>query len=295
MAGLWYTGLPDILRDAGVVVSVGPINQGWENRSRSSGGFPSTPLAVFWHHTASKTTVDNDLTWQCHTCPDKPVGNMLIDRTGTVWPVAAGASNCAGKGGPATFSRGTIPADTGNTRGWQIEVANNGVGEPWPVVQIDAYFAASNALNAYFGNSPGDVITHHAWAPTRKIDPARADAVQGPWHPDSINTSGTWALDDIRAECLQRAQQAPPTPNPGDDDDMLKGIYQSNGPALYVCYSSGTKLFITDDGMWSGAIDLCHKAGLPADPVKVEPGEFAAMGIVSGPRPANTDEWGNYV
>ena len=92
---------------------------------------------------------------------DAPVGNMLFDRDGIVWPVAAGASNCAGKGGPARFSRGVIPLDQGNTHGWQIEAANNGVGEPWPQAQIDAYFAVSNALNARFGNQPGDVITHH--------------------------------------------------------------------------------------------------------------------------------------
>jgi hypothetical protein len=214
---LYYVELPDVLRDAGVDVAVGSVNAGWETRSRSSGGFPSPPLAVFWHHTASKTSIENDLAWQCHNCPDRPVGNMTIDRNGTVWPVAAGASNCAGKGGPASFSRGTIPLDSGNTRGWQIEVANNGVGEAWPVHQIDAYFASSNALNAHFGNHPTDVITHQVWAPTRKIDPATAAAVQGAWRPRSSTSSGTWDLHDIRNECLARAGRVPPPTN-GDDD-----------------------------------------------------------------------------
>ena len=189
---------------------------------------------MFWHHTASKTAIENDLAWQCHNCPDAPVGNMTIDRNGVVWPVAAGASNCAGKGGPASFSRGTIPLDSGNTRGWNIEVANNGVGEAWPVGQIDAYFASSNALNAHFGNQPTDVITHHEWAPTRKIDPATAWAVQGGWSPRSVSSSGTWSVDDIAAECARRAGGAPLPPPTGDDDMPARLIKGGDNVTVYA-------------------------------------------------------------
>lgn len=244
---LYYVELPDILSGAGVAVGVGPVNAGWETRARSTGGFAAPPLAVFWHHTASQTAIENDLSWQCHNCPDKPVGNMTIDRNGTVWPVAAGASNCAGKGGPASFSRGTIPLDSGNTKGWNIEVANNGIGEQWPVAQIDAYFASSNALNAYFGNHPTDVITHHEWAPTRKIDPARAEAVQGPWHPRSINSSGTWDLHDIRNECLARASHAPSpgpiTPSTGEDMALL---IKGDGSDTYWAWNGVTITGVPD-------------------------------------------------
>jgi N-acetylmuramoyl-L-alanine amidase len=231
MTGIYYPEMLDVLRAAGCRVAENSITDGWQTRARSSGGFPSPPLAVFWHHTASSTTPANDLSWQIDGCDDAPVGNLLLDRDGVFWPVAAGASNCAGKGGPASFSRGTIPADSGNTRGWQIEVANNGVGEPWPQVQIDAYFAGSNALNAHVGNRPNDVITHAEWAPTRKIDPATAAAVQGSWRPVPVTSSGTWDLDDIRDECNRRASATPdpgpdptPPPDPGDDD-MPKIIY----------------------------------------------------------------------
>lgn len=294
MSGRYYTELPDILRAVGVNVGVGSQNAGWETRARSSGGWSATPLAVFWHHTASKTSIENDLAWQCHNCPDKPVGNMTIDRNGTVWPVAAGASNCAGKGGPASFSRGTIPLDKGNTMGWQIEVANNGVGEPWPVAQIDAYFASSNALNAYFGNQPIDVITHHAWAPTRKIDPATASAVEGFWQPRSINSSGTWNLDDIRAECAARADSGPGPQPPTGDDDMVDGIYQANGNAQYLCWTSGRKIWITDPGMLDGAQRYCRMFGRSdqTHDMSSDPNYFAALGYVEGPRPPGTDEWG---
>ena len=226
MTGIYYPQLLDVLRAAGVAVAESDITAGWQTRSRSSGGFPSPPLAVFWHHTASSTTPANDLSYMIDGSPDAPIGNMLLDRTGTVWPIAAGASNCAGKGGPSTFSRGTIPLDQGNTRGWQIEAQNSGIGEPWPVDQVDAYFAASNALNELFGNLPSDVISHAGYT-SRKIDPATAGAVQGPWHPAGVNTSGTWSLDDMRDECVRRAGSnvpVPPIPPPSEDDDMAAFI-----------------------------------------------------------------------
>ena len=223
MTGIYYPDLLDVLADAGCRVAEIPgLTDGWQTRARSSGGFPSPPLGVWWHHTASSTTPANDLAWQIRNCPDAPVGNLLLARDGTFYPVAAGASNCAGKGGPWTFSRGTVPADQGNTRGWQIEAANNGVGEAWPTVQIDAYFAGSNALNARVGNQPTDVISHQAWAPTRKIDPATAAAVQGPWRPRSCTSSGTWHLDDIRAECLRRATADDPEGDDVTDDDIQR-------------------------------------------------------------------------
>jgi len=206
MTGIWYPEMLDVLRAAGCKVAENSTTAGWQTRSRSSGGFPAPPLGTWWHHTASSTSPANDLNYMINGSPDRPVGNLLLDRSGTFWPVAAGASNCAGKGGPWTFSRGTVPQDGGNTRGWQLEVANNGVGEPWPVEQIDAYFAGSAALNLYVGNLVTDVITHRAWAPDRKIDPATADAVQGPWRPGSCTSSGTWDLEDIKAECVRRAE-----------------------------------------------------------------------------------------
>lgn len=208
MTGIYYPDMLDVLTAAGCAVAESSTTAGWQTRARSSGGFPAPPLAVFWHHTASETSPANDLHYMIVGCDDAPVGNLLLDRTGTFWPVAAGASNCAGKGGPAVFSRGTIPLDSGNTRGWQIEVANNGVGEVWPRVQVDAFFAGSNALNAHVGNLPGDVITHQGWAPTRKIDPATAAAVDGPWQPGAVTSSGTWSLADIAAECARRAQSS---------------------------------------------------------------------------------------
>ncbi len=158
--------------------------------------------------------------------PDRPVGNVLLDRSGVFWPVAAGAANTSGKGGPNTFSRGVCPPDSGNTRLFSIEIANNGIGEQYSQAQIDAAFAGSNALNAHFGNFPTDVITHALGAgdgyTNRKIDPATTN-VQGPWRPGSVNSSDTWSLMDLQAECAMRAGTLPPPepPTTGEDPDML--------------------------------------------------------------------------
>jgi peptidoglycan hydrolase-like protein with peptidoglycan-binding domain len=216
--GIYYTDAMDVLRAAGLTVRENGTTNGWQSRARSSGGFPAAPVCVFWHHTASSTSPESDLSYMINGSPDEPVGNMLIDRDGACWPIAAGASNCAGKGGPMNFSRGSVPKDSGNTTGWQIEVANNGTGEPWPEAQINAFFAASNALNAHFGNQPTDITSHALGAgdgyTDRKIDPARAEAVQGPWQPRSVNGSGTWSLADMRDECSRRAGNPVPPPNP---------------------------------------------------------------------------------
>jgi hypothetical protein len=235
---IYYTTIDQVLRAAGCRVDELSNNAGWQRRARSSGGFASPPLGVQWHHTASRTAPANDLQWQCHSCPDRPVGNMLIDRDGIIYVVAAGAANTAGKGGPVTMSRGIVPVDGGNTRTWAIEVANNGVGEAWPQAQVDAYFRASNALNAHFGNRPTDVFTHalgtgNGWT-NRKIDPATAGAVQGPWKPRSVNGSGTWSLDDIRAECTRRAGSSPgPTPPTPGGDDVIPQVMKGDGSDSY--------------------------------------------------------------
>jgi hypothetical protein len=185
-----------------------------------------------WHHTASSASVESDLNYMINGSPDAPVGNVLVDRVGVMWPVAAGAANTQGKGGPAYFSRGACPLDKGNSTLWAFEIACNGVGEPYSQDTIDSTFAASNALNAHWGNIPEDVITHASYT-TRKIDPATATAVQGPWQPGSVNSSGTWNVSDLKDECRRRAGTTPPpTPTPQEADMLYIAVaaYPGAGP-----------------------------------------------------------------
>ena len=155
MSGLYYTDMLDVLSlpDAGLPRT--------HHRRLADPGpqLGRVPVAaarrVVASHRLAITSPANDLSWMIDDCDDAPVGNMahrprrplLADRRRRIelcrqgWPVHVLAWHC--------------PLDSGNTRGWQIEVANNGVGEAWPQVQIDAYFTASNALNAHVGNQPG--------------------------------------------------------------------------------------------------------------------------------------------
>ena len=280
MSGLYYD-LVAILTAAGVEVRENSTTDGWQTRARSSGGFPSPPLGVFWHHTASSTSPASDLSWMIDGSDDAPIGTVLVDRDGGVWPIAAGASNCAGKGGPVSLSRGTIPADSGNTRGFQIEVANNGVGEVWPAVQVDAFFAVSNALNAAAGNLPTDVVTHSlgegdGWT-DRKIDPATAGGVEGPWTPRSVTSSGTWSLADIRGECARRAGATPPRPDPlpdppGDDDVKLY---------LVLDPTNGMDQYVTDMATF--------KTKVPSPGISAEGAQLFGW---LGPNPGQGDPWG---
>jgi N-acetylmuramoyl-L-alanine amidase len=272
---IYYDLLIDVLQSVGIPCAVNDINEGWERRSRSSGGFSAPPLGVCWHHTASSASVNSDLSYMINGSPDRPIGNMLLDRDGVVWPIAAGGANTQGKGGPTTFTRGTVPLDQGNTTMWGVEAQNNGVGQPWPQVQIDSYFACNEALAEMFGNSVTDCISHHGYAPSRKIDPATSAAVQGPWRPHGINSSGTWDYRDIRDEAARRGTYIPePTPQEDEMATVILAVQGRNaqfigqGPLL----ADGTvhNLFVTWYGPGpEGNPFLSDHAGAPD--TKVQP------------------------
>ena len=248
-AGGWLTWMADALRAAGLKVIE---YDGWQTRARSSGAYAAgKPLCVMWHHTASGASADgiDDVDYIAVGSADAPLSNLYIDRQGYVWVIAAGATNTNGKGKSMEFSRGVVPADSMNTHAVGIECGNNGVGETWPQAQVDALFAASNCINANCGNQPTDVGTHQFYAPDRKIDPATADAVQGPWRPSACTSSGTWSLEAVRAECEARGglhippvtppQPAPgpgpgPGPTPTEDDDMRLACFLDDAGTIWV-------------------------------------------------------------
>jgi hypothetical protein len=202
MGGIWLLDLPDVVRDAGLSVRTWP---GWDTRGRSSGGYDAV-LAVFAHHTASSTSPDGDCRYMWEGSPDRPIGAMLLDRGGRVTVGAAGATNTQGKGGPVTTSVGTIPLDKGNVYGLAVEAANNGVGEPWPTAQQEAYVVLVAALcDAYGLDVARDCISHREWCepscPGRKVDPA------GPsrW----ATGTASWDMDTFRNDAANQ------------EDDML--------------------------------------------------------------------------
>jgi len=235
-----------ILRDAGL--NVIEIDDQWEYRSRSSGGWDAKPLAVAWHHTASETTAENDCNYMTYNADAEPIANIYIADNGDAWVMAGGATNTSGSGvGTMPFSRGTVPEDQANTHTVGMEIGNGGLGQPYTREQLDSAFIASNAINKYCGNQPADVFTHNDYAPDRKIDPATAQAagIAG-WEPGSVTSSGTWSNSDLQAECARRAGDdtlpppttpppstpPPTTPQPPRDDEDEMTLYaakDSNG------------------------------------------------------------------
>jgi hypothetical protein len=266
---IWLTHMADILRYVGLnVIEM----DGWKTRARSSGGYSDWPLCVMWHHTASGPNSDgwNDANYIASGSSNSPLSNLYINRAGTVWVVAAGATNTNGQGNSIRFSRGTVPQDGMNARALGVEMGNNGVGEQWPRAQIDAMFKVSNAMNLWFGNLPEDISTHTFYAPGRKIDPATANAVAGPWKPKGINTSGSWDRGDIQAECWNRISTikppdpVPPNPNPIHEDEIM-GMFvldsTSMGSAMLTVRADGSHFMVgfnTPDerNAWAGVLPV---------------------------------------
>jgi hypothetical protein len=244
MGDVWLTWLADELRRAGLKVVE---CDGWKTRARSSGGYePGRPWCVMWHHTASATggSAANDVAYMLSPSNDAyPTANLYVARNGEVWVMAAGCSNTNGKGsGVRTTSRGTVPVDSMNTYAVGVEIGNNGVGEPYSQACIDAAFATSLVVTANCGLAPSDVIHHQAYAPDRKVDPATATAVQGGWRPRSVTSSGTWSLDDLKAECNRRAGAGggtapapqPPTPEPAPPKRIPLEAFHDEGEPMFV-------------------------------------------------------------
>jgi len=222
---IWLLDLPDACRAAGLTVST---FDGWETRSRSSGGYDDL-LGVGYHHDASSPSSDDGSSdaYGWLYADDRPIGAMRLHRDGRLVVGAAGATNTMGKGGPLTCSAGTVPLDRGNQTMIAIEAANNGVGEPWPQVQLDAYIALVGGLCDWYGLDPQHDIYSHAeycrpTCPGRKIDPAGPT----PSRPAIGGSSGaaTWSTPGFRDAVSAWAPPDTPNPEPTptlEDDDML--------------------------------------------------------------------------
>jgi hypothetical protein len=226
---IWLLDLPDCMKAAGLDYR---LFDGWETRSRSSGGYDDL-LGVGYHHDASSSTSNDDNTdaYGWLNAQDKPIGAMRLHRDGLLVIGAAGATNTMGKGAPLSCSKGTVPLDRGNQTLIAIEAANNGVGETWPKVQVDAYVALVAGLCKWYGFDPQrDIFGHFDYVapscPSRKIDPAGPAAAP---YTDlrGTNSSGTWKLSAFRNHCSAWRPPGPtpepptPTPTPTEDDDML--------------------------------------------------------------------------
>ncbi len=149
------TWLADVLRAAGLDVWESP---GWEGRGRDLDRIEG----IVWHHTASSPRTSDTVV---HAIlrdgrPDLagPLAQLGLERDGTFVVVADGKANHNGYGEWGNASIG-------------VEAYNDGIGEPWPLVQVDAYRRGTAAILTHLGLSEARVKGHKETDPERKIDP----------------------------------------------------------------------------------------------------------------------------
>ena len=157
---LW---LADALRAEGVTVVE---YAGWRERGSST----FTPKGLICHHTAGPAKGDAPSLGICvngRSDLPGPLAQVVLARSGTAHVIASGRANHAGKG--------SWKGITGNTNMLGIEAENTGVGEPWPLAQIEAYIRCAAAMARHLGFSVDMICGHKEWAPGRKPDPRGTD------------------------------------------------------------------------------------------------------------------------
>ncbi len=156
--------LPQALRAEGVrVVEV----EGWATRGKPM----NPPKVVIAHHTATRPSTTDAAVIRLlrvgRTDLPGPLCQIGLARDGTAYVVAAGRANHAGTGG--------WHGVTGNANALGVEAFNDGLGEPWPHIQLDAYDRTCAAVLRHVDRDASWLCGHREWAPGRKIDPTGID------------------------------------------------------------------------------------------------------------------------
>jgi peptidoglycan hydrolase-like protein with peptidoglycan-binding domain len=162
-----------VLGDAGLKVSEVP---GWPNRGLGDVG---TIKGIICHHTGGGRN-GNYPTLKVVTDGRRdlkgPLSQLGLGRDGTYYIIAAGLAQHAGRGSFAGVT-------TGNSSFIGIEAENVGhppghpQHEPWPAVQLDAYYRGAAAILKHLGLPAANCIGHKEWAlpKGRKPDPQSID------------------------------------------------------------------------------------------------------------------------
>lgn len=167
---LW---LPDVLRDAGLVVRENP---GWETRGYA---FNRDIFGVVGHHTASNKNSGNNPSLRICIVgrPDLrgPLCQLLLARDGSYDIIASGIANHGGGGSYPGFPLSV------NGSCIAIEAENDGIGELWSAKIMDSYVTGVVAILEHLNYDESHFIAHFEWAENfygqkgRKLDP------RGPW------------------------------------------------------------------------------------------------------------------
>lgn len=197
MRMLW---LAEDCRKAGLTVVEMP---GWENRGAP---FAEMPTTVLCHHTGTPATVKGDLPTARILIAGRsdlpgPLCQVGLGRSGTVYIIASGKANHAGKG--------AWKGETSSARTLGIEAEHPGVGA-WPVKQISAYRELCGVLLRGIGQDTERLCGHKEWAlpKGRKTDP---NFPMGPFR----------GLVAVHLAALHQQAAVKPTPLPQEDDMPL--------------------------------------------------------------------------
>jgi peptidoglycan hydrolase-like protein with peptidoglycan-binding domain len=164
------TWLPDVLKDAGLKVSLVP---GWEERGLGDIG---AVFGVICHHTGVKNPAKanmptlNSLKNGRKAEPGLaalpgPLAQLGLGLDGTFFVIAAGRAAHAGKGG--------FQGVSGNRRFIGIEAENSGSpSDTWPAIQLEAYQRGVAAILKHLGKDSSFCVGHKEYAPGRKDDPS---------------------------------------------------------------------------------------------------------------------------
>ena len=163
------TWLPDVLKDAGLKVS---LVDGWQDRGLGDVG---NIFGIICHHTGVKNPAKLNMPTLKSLRDGRkaepglaalpgPLAQLGLGRDGTYFVVAAGRAAHAGKGSFKDVS--------GNLRFIGIEAENSGAaGDSLPDIQLEAYERGVAAILKHLGKDESFCCGHKEYAPGRKDDP----------------------------------------------------------------------------------------------------------------------------
>lgn len=158
---LW---LADVLRAEGLTVIE---HDGWRDRGHDDFG---DIRGVICHHTAGGGPRDWEIVQYGRPDLPGPLAQLVLERDGTYRVIAAGVCWHAGRGSWTGW-----PTNNANYHCIGIEAVNDGRGQQWPAVQLDAYKRGVAAILRRIGRGADDCAGHKEYSSEGKIDPYPLD------------------------------------------------------------------------------------------------------------------------
>jgi hypothetical protein len=157
------------------------------------------------------------------------------------WVVAAGYCNHAGAGGWKGLS--------GNGSVIGVEAENDGIGEPWPQVQLDSYTRGVAAVCEHKDWPAGMVCGHKEWTP-QKIDPAGVDM---DWFRSEVARHLDREAEDMLATATNQAGQLEQFWLPAGDRQVRNSWPQPSSPTGWTGWQTSLPLLPEPvDGLSAG-------------------------------------------